>query len=146
MKVKFKAGSFYPQWHVVLRFALRLAFVRGAKFVVRTTVKSLYTSNDQPDYLKIGGFKSGIKTRTNDETLMAFRYLVKEDEFEFVHYRRDQDRLKFTKHTCAKPSDNREIEMYIERRWGEWLPAFPYAGGDCPPHKDFEIDVKIKRW
>ena len=140
MIVRFKKGRFYPNFWTLIRQTFSFDCRKELEFTVKFTDKSRYFSNDQADWLKLGGWKSGTHTKTNIETLAVFRYVPNHDHFEVGEYRRDRSHFVVTSRQIVDVWDSAQIS--IDRRVKEIHPAFSWAGGDFTPDNDFEIDLK----
>lgn len=142
--VKHKAGKFYPNLLSIIYVCWKLMF----KKVVTVSVQfdrpqDITEDTEEHDWLKICGWKSGVVTETNSETMLVYR--VKHDTIEFGKYYRDGKNVQAFRSAWDYAYGEFSVEFTgeIERRKGEWLVAFPWAGGTHPPKKDYSYKLKI---
>lgn len=150
MKVKFKAGRFWPTNFITVKlytawYTLR-AKITGKKIKVKLTYnyRTAYIAhdpNEAMDWYKVLGTKSGVVTKTNQELIFAMR-CPGGDQLDFAMYHRDKERHWST--------DVRSVELTT---WGGFitytidpiygLPVGPYNGGTYPAMTDNSYDIKL---
>lgn len=143
--VKHKAGKFYPNLWAIIYVCWKLMFKKVATVSVQFDRPQDITEDlEEHDFLKICGWKSGIKTETNSESMLVYR--SKHDTIEFGKYYRDGKNVQAFRSAWdyAYGDFSVSFKKEIQRRKGEWIPCFPWSGGTHPPKKDYSYKLKIK--
>lgn len=150
--VKHKKGKFRSDWNSLIRVAWKMFFSNEVTVVV-TFKANIIDLVSTYDWLKICGWKSGVKTENNTEEIAAYRKWEDKnmiDHIEFGVYRRSEimHDMWFVSED-NKPQDisdnvwEYKIRYTLKRPKGCWIPVFPWAGGDELPENYFEYKLEM---
>lgn len=154
VKVKHFAGKKSPRfffttlkiWSIVYLIKLR-AFIKGKRPLVRVQLffsnLSLYMNvrDKECDWLKAIGTKSGVKTSTNYESIVAFRSIG--FDFESCKYINKPDTPEGEKNISIQNKKNGKVMTQIVCL-SERFAVGSHAGGTFPPDTGFEYEMTIK--
>lgn len=140
--VKHKAGRFIAD----LRSVVYVSFLFFLKSEVEIRVKIKNTDNlpvdwEEEDWLKIGGWKSGFKTKTNRERIAVYRK-TRTGVLQTAIYDRYPNGTFNVSNVVTHPLDV-DIVFCLDVPYNKWWwPVFPWAGGTFPPDNNFKYQVK----
>lgn len=140
--VKHKAGRFIADLRSVCYVTFRFLFKSYVE--MRVKIKNspcLPVDMQEEDWLKIGGWKSGFRTKTNRERIAVYRK-TRTGVLQTAIYDRYPNGMFIVSNVLTHPLDI-DIVFCLEvpyKRW--WWPVFPWAGGTYPPNQNFKYQVK----
>lgn len=147
--VKHKAGKFLPNLKALIYVLWNVGFSKKWHFVDFEATKDILRTDGNTSWMKIYGVKSSIETTTNSESLAVYR-TNKKGNLETAYYYRDGEShsdnwytLGIKEHDFRTDGDVFKREFAIKRRWKEWIPCFPWAGGKTPPDKNIQYKIKF---
>lgn len=148
IKVKHTANKFIPNIKSNLYVLWNVGFFKKAiSFKFKATKDVLRTDGDT-SWMKIYGVKSSVVTTTNSESLAVYR-TNKKGNLETAFYYRDGESqpddwyvLGVIEHDFRTEGDVFKREFTIRRRWKEWIPCTPWAGGKIAPDTDIEYEIE----
>jgi len=151
--IKFKANKKTPVNNLWLtsKFGTLIWWAQLRKRYIRVKIKPISmkyfscTPQDQNDWYKIIGTKSGVNTDTNSEYILAWRWKTGVGMSEFTRYRRIGGVMGEN-----KPSDGLKFRLLnngalIKPTYT--LPATFWNGGTCPADREvmYEIEATIDK-
>ena len=149
IKVKHKKGKFLSNPKSMLYVLWNVGFFKKWHFVEFEATKDILRGDGNTSWMKIYGVKSSIKTTTNSESLAVYR-TNKKGNLETAYYYRDGSShpddwyvLGRKEHDFRTDGDIFKREFAIKRRWKEWIPCMPWAGGKTPPNKNIEYKISF---
>lgn len=153
MQVVHNTGRFWPVWWVWIQFKLIFYWIKltsikqGFKPFIEVEYEfffnSIYYSDDQGDYLKTIGSKSGFFTSKNHEEIASFKFSTKTMKFVTCRYINHPDTNGKKNMEFLNEETGDKTTQLIHLKY--WVPVGPYAGGDFPPKKGFKYKVKIRK-
>jgi len=132
--IKFKAGKALPNLKSIFQSILAFRGHRKVKVTVTFDGSIVGAMTGGTKWLKIGGYKSGWLTRTNNEELIAIRVLPS-GIVELCNYKRRGEKLSFNNiHAMGTPDRVTSVSFILERpvnsamRYVAW--GWNEGGGD----------------
>lgn len=131
--VRHKAGKAWPNLRVIFYCIRKLTFARKVKVTVTFDQSIKGAETGSTVWLKVCGFKSGTRTKCNNENLVALRVVQLGEEnhvLETCEYYRRKGDLEF-KNLKAQglPKRITQVEHIIERQGLMLIPAWCWAEG-----------------
>lgn len=147
MLIKHKKGRFSPSiftriwcWSYYL-FAKLLGNSRIEVTLEFSEESKYYMGNvNQFDWLKAFGCKSGTKTITNREFIIAYRYIPMNDVFQVCQYIREP----ITGFTVSYIKEVKSGKVTFGLPLKYRFPVAPYAGGNEKPKTSFKYKLKLR--
>jgi len=143
--VKHKANTPWPNLSAALYVWRKLLFKRKARITITVGAEIVNASTNTNMWLKACGWKSGWQTKTNNETLIAYRIVG--PCVEFCRYERRGERLFFDDIRARGIGRLTSVSYEIERPKGSAMrwPAISWAeGGGKIPLSDFGYFLEIE--
>ena len=143
--VKHKANSPWPNFAAALYVWRKLLFKRKARVTITVGADISNASTGSNVWLKACGWKSGWETKTNNETLIAYRIVG--PCVEFCQYERRGERLFFDNIRARGIGRLISVTYEIERPKGSAMrwPAISWAeGGGKIPLADYGYFLEIE--
>ena len=143
--VKHKANTPWPNFAAALYVWRKLLFKRKARITITVGADISNASTGTNMWLKACGWKSGWETKTNNETLIAYRIVG--PCVEFCRYERRGERLFFDDIRARGIGRLTSITYEIERPKGSAMrwPAISWSeGGGKIPLADFGYFLEIE--
>ena len=132
--VKHKANTPWPNFASALYVWRRLLFKRKARVTIAVGADISNASTGTNMWLKACGWKSGWETKTNNETLIAYRIVG--PCVEFCRYERRGEKLSFEDEKARGIGRMTSVTYEIEKPKGSAMrwPAIPWSegGGKIP--------------
>lgn len=140
--VRHKANSPWPNLSAALYVWRKLLFKRKARITITVGADISNASTGTNMWLKACGWKSGWHTKSNNETLIAYR--VVGPCVEFCKYERRGEKLSFQDQRALSYARVAQISYYIQRGEAMRFPAIPWAeGGGYVATGDFSYYLEI---
>lgn len=127
VKVDHRGGSPWPNFKAAWRVWWKLLFKKEAMVTVTFDQAIANAETGTMNWLKVCGWKSGAVTKTNNETLVAFR--VHSQCVDFCRYERRGEKLSFQDQRALSYARVAQISYYIQRGEAMRFPAWPHAEG-----------------
>jgi hypothetical protein len=146
--IKFTAGRAWPNIKSI--FQSVLAFRRHRKVKVTVTFDSSIVGamTGTTKWLKIGGYKSGWLTRTNNEELVAIRVLPS-GIVELCNYKRRGEKLSFNNiKAMGTPDRVTSVDFILERPINSAMRYVAWGwneGGGKYSLSDWMVFVKVEK-
>lgn len=150
IKVQHKSGKFSSDIKSKIYVLWHLGFMNEDISIKFKATKDCLRTDGNTSWMKVCGFKSSIITNTNSESLFAFRTNKKGNLETSYYFRNGADYPNHWFTTHVEEHDFRiDGEVYkrnlkLARRWKEWIPAFPWAGGKVKPTNDLWYELELK--
>jgi hypothetical protein len=148
--VRHKANKAMPNLRAVIYCIRKLIFAKKVKvtMVFDQSIKGAETGGTV--WLKVCGFKSGVRTKCNNENLVALRVVQLGEEnhiLETCEYHRRKSDLEFKNLKAqAVPQQIIEVSHIIERQGLMFIPAWGWAeGGGKYSLGSFQYWLRIER-
>jgi hypothetical protein len=143
--VKHKANSPWPNFAAALYVWRRLLFKRKARITITVGADISNASTGTNMWLKACGWKSGWHTKSNNETLIAYRIVG--HCVEFCRYERRGEKLSFEDEKARGIGRLISVTYEIEKPKGSAMrwPAIPWSeGGGKIPLASFGYFLEIE--
>ena len=143
--VKHKANSPWPNFAAALFVWRKLLFKRKAKITITVGADISNASTGTNMWLKACGWKSGWETKTNNETLIAYRIVG--PCVEFCRYERRGEKLSFEDEKARGIARLVSVTYEIERPKGSAMrwPAISWSEGNGKiPLADYGFFLEIE--
>ena len=143
--VKHKANSPWPNFAAALYVWRKLLFKRKARVTITVGADISNASTGTNMWLKACGWKSGWHTKSNNETLIAYRIVG--PCVEFCQYERRRERLSFEDEKARGIGRLISVTYEIERPKGSAMrwPAISWSeGGGKIPLADYGYFLEIE--
>ena len=146
--IKFKAGRAWPNLKSIFQSILAFRKHRKVKVTVTFDGSIIGAMTGGTKWLKIGGWKSGWLTRTNNEELVAIR-VYPSGVVELCNYSRRGEKLSFNNiHAMGTPDRATSVSFILERpinsamRYVAW--GWNEGGGESSLG-DWMVFVKVEK-
>ena len=143
--VKHKANSPWPNLSAAWYVWWRLLFKRKARITITVGADISNASTGTNMWLKACGWKSGWHTKSNNETLIAYRIVG--PCVEFCRYERRGEKLSFEDEKARGIGRLTSVTYEIEKPKGSAMrwPAIPWSeGGGKIPLADYGFFLEIE--
>ena len=143
--VKHKANSPWPNFRAAIYVWRRLLFKRKARVTITVGADIVNASTGSNVWLKACGWKSGWHTKSNNETLIAYR--IVNPCVEFCRYERRGEKLSFENEKARGIGRLISVTYEIEKPKGSAMrwPAIPWSeGGGKIPLADYGYFLEIE--
>ena len=146
--IKFRAGKALPNLKSIFQSVLAFRKHRKVKVTVTFDGSIIGATTGGTKWLKIGGYKSGWLTRTNNEELVAIR-VYPSGVVELCNYKRRGKKLSFNNiKAMSIPDRATSVDFFLERPINSAMRfvAWPWnEGGGDSSLSDWMLFVKVEK-
>lgn len=147
--VKHKAGNFLPDLMSILYVTWKIGFFKKWHYAEFEATRDILRTDGNVSWMKIFGVKSSVVTTTNSESLAVYRTNKKGNLETGYYYRNGESHpdkwnvFEVIEHDFRTDGDTYTRTFTMKRRWKEWIPCFPWAGGKIAPENDIKYKIKF---